>query len=168
MLDNVAEDDDEELEVRARNNQKVKAAVNNQKSKAEKANKHYVTEKLVDDTKNGGKLIALKILNEKLQEGNAMVLKRRQIEKDNPRIEIEFFKPPINRTRRVKTVEESAQKKLMELVNMRGDEIEEHDKDTRNPNVYMNVFTQEHSDAVMVSKYLNELAGLNARRKPKT
>ena len=49
----------------------------NKRNKNEKASKTYITEKLVEDVKNGGKLIALKILNEKLQDGNAALLKRR-------------------------------------------------------------------------------------------
>lgn len=48
---------------------------------------------------------------------------------------------------------------------MRGDEIEEIDNESRNPNIYMNMFSQEHSDVIMVSKYLSELQGVNARRR---
>jgi len=47
---------------------------------------------------------------------------------------------------------------------MNGDQIEEYDKDSRNPSVYMNIFTQERSDVALVAKYLTELQGLNSRR----
>lgn len=163
MLDNVVEDDDEQ-DLRARNNQNIKAAVQNKQSKDQKASKNYVSEKLVDESGIGGKLTALKILNEKLQDGNAGILKRRQLEKDNPRIAIEFFKPPVSRPKQAKTFGQFSEQKLLELVNMKGDQIEEYDKDSRNPSVYMNIFTQEHSDVAMVAKYLTELQGLNARR----
>lgn len=160
MLERVAEDDDEPNHP-LKNKQSNNKVFQDSKKKMT-ASHTFVSEKLNNPRKVGGKLAALRIVNERAQGGRAGVLKRKQEERANGRITVEFFRNPTSKKQKGQTLQEKMEVELIDLLKMRTD-LEDIDKNTRNPRLYLDEFKNIHSDEMVMAAYMNQLKNLKSR-----
>jgi hypothetical protein len=113
----------------------------------------FVSEKLDNPRKAGGKLAALRVVNERVLGGGAGKLQRKQEERANGRLVIEFFRNPTSKKQRGQTLQEKMELDLIDILKMRTD-LEDIDKNTRNPRLYLDEFKNIHSDEMVMAGYM--------------
>ena len=161
MLDKVAEDDDEPNHpLKNKQNQNTQFA---ESKRDTMASHNYVTQKMENPRKAGGRLEALRVVNEKVLGGRAGALKRNQEERNNGRIQVEFFRNPTSTKQRGQTLQEKMELDLIDILKMRSD-LEDIGNNTRNPRLYLKEFKGIHSDEMVMAAYLSQLKNLVPRR----